>query len=180
MRVTGGNLKGRAIGTGFASHVRPSTDRMRESMFNSLQHQIGIQHAHILDLFSGSGIIALEFLSRNAEKVTSVDLDRKNILFQKNTKTQFNLPNWEILSGNALKLPFELDLHFDIIFADPPYHMADLQSMPLTLLPLLDPNNPDAVLIFEHKPQLVFPENCSPFQQKDYGSSVLSYFQRNH
>ena len=179
MRVTGGNLKGRAIGTGFSSHVRPSTDRMRESMFNSLQQHVGIQHANVLDLFSGSGIIALEFLSRNAEKVTSVDLDRKNVVFQKNTKSQFNLPNWEILSGNALKLPFTLDQSFDIIFADPPYHMADLQSMPQTLLPLLSSTNPDAILIFEHKPQLVFPEICSPVLQKDYGSSVLSYFQQN-
>ena len=79
MRITGGNLKGWVIPAKFASHVRPSTDRMRESLFNSLIHQVGIEGKTVLDLFSGSGIIAAEFLSRGAEAVVSVDMDGKNI-----------------------------------------------------------------------------------------------------
>ncbi len=81
MRVTGGELKGRQLLPGFANHVRPSTDRVRESLFNSLQNQINLAETTVLDLFSGSGIIALEFLSRYTASVTSVDLDKKNIAY---------------------------------------------------------------------------------------------------
>ena len=55
MRVTGGDLKGWVIPSKFASHVRPSTDRVRESLFNSLMHHVGIEGMSVLDLFSGSG-----------------------------------------------------------------------------------------------------------------------------
>lgn len=83
MRITGGNLTSRIIPAQFANHVRPSTDRVRESLFNTLNHQKGISETQILDLFSGSGIIALEFLSRGANNVYSIDKDKKNISHQK-------------------------------------------------------------------------------------------------
>jgi 16S rRNA (guanine(966)-N(2))-methyltransferase RsmD len=102
MRVTGGSLKGRIIPSNFANHVRPSTDRVRESLFNSLDHQKGIADAHVLDLFSGSGIIALEFLTREAQSVFSIDLDKKNIAHQKHIAQTWNLPQWHIATGNAL------------------------------------------------------------------------------
>jgi 16S rRNA (guanine966-N2)-methyltransferase len=82
MRITGGELKSRIIPANFANHVRPSTDRVRESLFNTVNHQKGIQDAQVLDLFSGSGIIALEFLSRGAAQVISIDKDKKNIFHQ--------------------------------------------------------------------------------------------------
>ncbi len=234
MRITGGDLKGRQLHTGFANHVRPSTDRVRESLFNSLQNQINLSDSIVLDLFSGSGIIALEFISRNTPLVLSVDLDKKNIAFQKQIRQDwqisgstpkgaksttnfkrshqlsgFNpqppdensialhtaekvntippassipqtLGNWDILLSNVWTLIPKLTEKFDIIFADPPYHMPNLQQLPSLLLPLLNPNNPDAVLLFEHKPQLQFPQSLPPSHTKDYGSSVISYFIPNN
>ncbi len=203
MRVTGGELKGRQLLPGFANHVRPSTDRVRESLFNSLQNQIHLSDTKVLDLFSGSGIIALEFLSRYTASVTSVDLDKKNITYQKNIRQEWRIPheklslksklnadesnltptsssiavgNWEIIMADIWKyIPKVMDT-YDVIFADPPYHMPNVQQLPSLLIPLLNPQNPDAVLLFEHKPQLQFPSTTVPQSVKDYGSSIISFF----
>jgi 16S rRNA (guanine(966)-N(2))-methyltransferase RsmD len=178
MRVTGGSLKGRIIPSNFAHHVRPSTDRVRESLFNSLDHQKGIADAHVLDLFSGSGIIALEFLTREAQSVFSIDLDKKNIANQKHIAQTWNLPQWHIATGNALtptqtlfKNHLQAPAQFDIIFADPPYAMPDIQGLHGLLYPLLLPGG---WLIIEHKPQLVFAEQ--EFLKKEYGSTTMTIF----
>jgi len=183
MRITGGDLKGRIIPTHFANHVRPSTDRVRESLFNSLEHQKGIGQSRILDLFSGSGIIALEFLSRRAEAVYSIDLDKKNIAHQKGIATDWQLQNWHIAAGNALtpeatiiknRLQGDASGHiqpFDIVFADPPYGMPNIQGLPKLLLPLIAG---DGWIIIEHKPQLVFAEQ--ELLKKEYGSTTMTIF----
>lgn len=203
MRVTGGELKGRQLLPGFANHVRPSTDRVRESLFNSLQNQINLTETTVLDLFSGSGIIALEFLSRYTASVTSVDLDKKNIAYQKNIRQEWRIPheklslksnltsdksisipttssaavgNWEIIMADIWKYIPKVTDTYDVIFADPPYHMPNVQQLPSLLLPLLNPQNPDAVLLFEHKPQLQFPSSSTPQSVKNYGSSIISFF----
>lgn len=183
MRITGGDLKGRIIPAHFANHVRPSTDRVRESLFNSLEHQKGIGQSRVLDLFSGSGIIALEFLSREAEAVYSIDLDKKNIIHQKEIAKDWQIGNWYIAAGNALtpqasilKYKFHGDsIHhiepFDIIFADPPYGMPNIQGLPQLLTPLLAT---DGWIIIEHKPQLVFAEQ--EILKKEYGSTTMTIF----
>lgn len=171
MRVTGGNLKGWVIPTKFASHVRPSTDRMRESLFNSLVHQFGIEGKRILDLFSGSGIVAAEFLSRDAEKVTSVDLDSKNIFQQKLMQKERMLENWEILKLNIYKFVPQKGEKFDIIFADPPYDIPNIQEFPKMFSEWL---SDDGIIILEHKPQLQFHEDY--LLKKDYGSTTCTIF----
>jgi 16S rRNA G966 N2-methylase RsmD len=98
MRVTGGNLKGFQLNFGFAEHVRPSTDFMREGIFNFLMHEKGIENMEVLDLFSGSGIVSLEFLSRDANSVLSVDADIKNVKFQQ--KILLILINYWLLMNN--------------------------------------------------------------------------------
>ncbi|MBU3743648.1 MAG: hypothetical protein FGM61_03750 [Sediminibacterium sp.] len=205
MRITGGELKGRQLLPGFANHVRPSTDRVRESLFNSLQNQINLSETTVLDLFSGSGIIALEFLSRYTASVTSVDLDKKNIAYQKHIRQEWKIihqklsqktthshdgnatmensttpmaisGSWEIIMADIWKFIPKVNEKFDVIFADPPYHMPNVQQLPSLLLPLLNPQNPDALLLFEHKPQLQFPSINTPQAVKVYGSSIISFF----
>lgn len=169
MRVTGGDLKGWVIPNKFASHVRPSTDRVRESLFNSLMHHVGIDGMRVLDLFSGSGIIAAEFLSRGAQLVTSVDLDGKNILQQKEMKNVKQLTQWEIVKGNVLK--FETNEPYDIIFADPPYDIPNIQQFPKLFSNWLTDTG---LLILEHRPQIQFHESFE--WQKEYGSTTCTIF----
>ena len=177
MRITGGNLTSRIIPAQFANHVRPSTDRVRESLFNTLNHQKGISETQILDLFSGSGIIALEFLSRGATQVISIDKDKKNITHQKAIQKSWELNSWAIAMGDALTVEKTLEKcglqmpQFDIIFADPPYDMPDIQGLVSILMPLLADQG---WLIIEHKPQLVFAEQ--ELLKKEYGSTTMTIF----
>jgi len=177
MRITGGNLTSRIIPAQFANHVRPSTDRVRESLFNTLNHQKGISETQILDLFSGSGIVALEFLSRGATQVISIDKDKKNITHQKAIQKSWELNSWAIAMGDALTVEKTLEKcglqmpQFDIIFADPPYDMPDIQGLVSILMPLLADQG---WLIIEHKPQLVFAEQ--ELLKKEYGSTTMTIF----
>jgi len=177
MRITGGELTSRIIPAQFANHVRPSTDRVRESLFNTLNHQKGISETHILDLFSGSGIVALEFLSRGATQVISIDKDKKNITHQKAIQKSWELNSWAIAMGDALTVEKTLEKcslqmpPFDIIFADPPYDMPDIQGLVSILMPLLADQG---WLIIEHKPQLVFAEQ--ELLKKEYGSTTMTIF----
>lgn len=177
MRITGGNLTSRIIPAQFANHVRPSTDRVRESLFNTLNHQKGISETQILDLFSGSGIIALEFLSRGAMQVISIDKDKKNITHQQQIKQSWELESWSIAIGDALTVEKTLEKcglqmpQFDIIFADPPYDMPNIQGLVSILMPLLAIQG---WLIIEHKPQLVFAEQ--ELLKKEYGSTTMTIF----
>jgi 16S rRNA (guanine(966)-N(2))-methyltransferase RsmD len=173
MRITGGDLKGWVIPSKFASHVRPSTDRMRESLFNTLMHQFGIEEKKVLDLFSGSGVIAAEFLSRGAESVISVDMDYKNIEHQKLMKQMRNLENWNIVKSDVFKyVPQE---KFDIVFADPPYHIANIQQLPSMANDWL---TDDGILILEHKPQIQFHEES--LLKKEYGSTSCTIFAKKN
>jgi 16S rRNA (guanine966-N2)-methyltransferase len=175
MRVTGGTLKGWVLPHGFADHVRPSTDRMRESLFNLLEHHQGIEGATVLDLFSGSGIIAAEFISRGAVKVVSVDKDLKNIIHQKKVKSmRVEAEIWEIQKADAFKFILKSAEQYDFIFADPPYGLPDLQSLPERVLPLL---RNGGWFIFEHQPQLVFKETI--VLRKDYGQTSCSIFSKD-
>ena len=177
MRITGGHLTSRIIPAQFANHVRPSTDRVRESLFNTLNHQKGISETQILDLFSGSGIIALEFLSRGATQVISIDKDKKNITHQKAIQKSWALNQWHVIFGDALTPQKSIEKiglsmpPFDIIFADPPYDMPDIQGLVSILMPLLADQG---WLIIEHKPQLVFAEQ--ELLKKEYGSTTMTIF----
>jgi 16S rRNA (guanine(966)-N(2))-methyltransferase RsmD len=177
MRITGGHLTSRIIPAQFANHVRPSTDRVRESLFNTLNHQKGISETQILDLFSGSGIVALEFLSRGATQVISIDKDKKNITHQKAIQKSWALNQWHVIFGDALTPQKSIEKiglsmpPFDIIFADPPYDMPDIQGLVSILMPLLADQG---WLIIEHKPQLVFAEQ--ELLKKEYGSTTMTIF----
>lgn len=172
MRITGGQFKGHPLPMKFASHVRPSTDKMRESMFNMLSNQLNYEELNVLDLFSGSGIIALEFLSRSVKRVVSVDLDGKNIQHQKKIKEDKQCFQWEIIKADVFKYLQNSPEKFDVIFADPPYAMPNLQNLVPLVRPLL---NDGGIFLFEHQPRLVF--DPPAVREKDYGSSKLSVFE---
>ncbi len=171
MRITGGNLKGIRPGTGFATHVRPTTDFVREALFNKLQHSVGLENAVVLDLFSGSGIMALEFLSRGAQSVASVDRDFKNIQFQKHVKTAQKLNQWNITKADVFQFLASESNLYDVIFADPPYDMPRIAQLPAMVINKL---KPEGIFILEHRPGLEF--SPTPNEVRSYGSTCCSIF----
>jgi 16S rRNA (guanine(966)-N(2))-methyltransferase RsmD len=175
MRVTGGNLKGFQLNFGFAEHVRPSTDFMREGIFNFLMHEKGIENMEVLDLFSGSGIVSLEFLSRDANSVLSVDADKKNVKFQQKIKKEHQLESWEIVKDDVFKFLNNNTKTFDLVFADPPYDLPNIQNITKMVFQFL---NVGGIFIFEHKPELVLTQDFK--WKKQYGHASCSIFVREN
>ncbi len=126
MRIIAGAFRGRALaalGKGDAgAHLRPTTDRVRESLFNVLAHQIDFDRLRVLDLFAGTGALGLEALSRGAACVTFVDDGRvAQGLIRKNIALCRAEDRTALIRRSALKLGQNTDAPYDVIFLDPPY-----------------------------------------------------------
>jgi 16S rRNA (guanine966-N2)-methyltransferase len=123
MHIIAGSYKNRRIKTPKGSVTRPTMGMMREALFNICQQ--GIEGAHFLDLFAGSGAMGIEALSRGALESTFVDADRESIRCIQDNLKQLNLADQaRVLHGDVfiqLKLLERLQKKFDIIYVDPPY-----------------------------------------------------------
>lgn len=126
LRIIGGDWRGRKLDFPDAPGLRPTPDRVRETLFNWLAPII--RGAHCLDLFAGSGALGFEALSRGAAELVLVDsqpeaiaaLERNIVLLQAEPRTQLQ-------PRDALSSLTQLDTKFDLIFLDPPYHQGLLQ-----------------------------------------------------
>lgn len=129
MRVISGKAKGTKLYSIESSATRPTLDRVKESLFNIIQDEI--QDTNILDLFSGSGAIGIEFLSRGAKKAYMCDKSPEAIkMIRKNLGKTKLLENAKLINKDYKKCLEELtkeDIKFDIVFLDPPYE-ADLAT----------------------------------------------------
>ena len=126
MRIITGKYKGNLVPFQ-AGHIRPTTDRVKESLFNILSNQI--EEARVLDLFSGTGSLGLEALSRGAREVVFVEQNKKSIDIIKKNLQKFKITEpVTIISKDVLYFLRKYEGEaFDIIFCDPPFteEMAD-------------------------------------------------------
>ena len=130
MRVIKGKHKGRRLVAPKNIPTRPTTDFAKEGLFNILDHKIYFEGLRVLDLFSGTGNIGLEFSSRGAETVLSVEQNRNCIAFQISTIKNLDL-EIRVSKQNVFKfLKKENEKAFDLIFADPPYQSPELIELP--------------------------------------------------
>ena len=128
MRIIGGRFKGTvlaSLGKGdSAAHLRPTTDRVRESLFNVLEHgnYPPVRNARVLDLFAGTGALGFEALSRGASSVQFVDDGAKAAaLIRRNIETLRVGKEAKLYRRNATKPGENREAPFDLIFLDPPY-----------------------------------------------------------
>lgn len=121
MRIISGKYKGHQLVDFNADHIRPTTDRVKESMFNILMGNI--EGARILDLFSGTGNLGLEALSRGAAEVVFVELNKRSIdILKKNIAKLKISETHQIINKDVLAfLKSYTGPAFDVIFADPPF-----------------------------------------------------------
>jgi len=129
MRIIAGAHRGlalTAVGKGDeGAHLRPTTDRVRESLFNVLTsgaYRDPITDLRVLDLFAGTGALGLEALSRGASHVTFVDDGRvSQRLIRENIKLCGRTSDTDIIGMDATRLPANTGAEYDLIFLDPPY-----------------------------------------------------------
>ena len=195
MRVIAGAFRGRRlIAPKNNRGVRPTADRVKESIFSIVQEQI--IDANFLDLCAGTGSIGIEALSRGAKHVTFLERDPRCIqIIERNLRTCRLLlgpqaTKYYLLRRDAVKGISYLQKQgatFEIIYFDPPYGM-DLERIPelyTTCLALLAENSllrPDGTLLVEHAKRFAVPDsvgNLTRIRQATYGDTVVSFYQKN-
>lgn len=124
MRVVAGSLRGRSIVAPEGRDTRPTTDRVREAMFNALTSSGSIEGAEVLDLFAGSGALGIEALSRGAAHCTFIEKDRAALLaIRRNVETLGIGDRVTVVAGEVLTRLGQLG-PVDLVLADPPYGFA--------------------------------------------------------
>lgn len=177
MRIITGKYKGRHFDIPRSFKARPTTDFAKENIFNVLVQYIDFEGATALDLFSGTGSITLELLSRGCSSVISVELDREHHHFIKECLNKLQAPSDSVI-------PFRSDVfrflktcrqQFDFIFADPPYALKELPTLPDLVLErnLL---KSDGIMVLEHGKDYDFSHHPHFVEHRQYGSVNFSLF----
>ena len=178
MRIIGGVLKGLRLNPPKNLPVRPTTDLAKEALFNILQNKIEFEGIKVLDLFSGTGNISMEFASRGASEVISVDRSIHCVNYLKDISRQHKLTQIKTYKADVFKyLQLETE-QYDLIFADPPY---DLNQIPEIAKIIFDKNLllPDGLLIVEHQSLQNLGNHPAFLEQRTYGHSSFSFFGLN-
>lgn len=177
MRIITGSKRGKKLITLEGEQVRPTTDRVKESLFNILQFQL--EGRRFLDLFAGSGQIGLEALSRGAALAVFVDSSKDSIrVVEKNIQSTGLGDRAKVVNGDFQSYLRGCRERFDIAFLDPPYRMGLLEKA----LPLVaECMNPGGVILCEHPKDQVLPETAGDFiRQKTYryGKIMLTAYRQ--
>ncbi len=184
MRIIGGTHRGTAlaaVGKGDAgAHLRPTTDRVRESLFNVLQGgRFGdpINGARVLDLFAGTGALGLEALSRGAAHVTFVDNGRvAQKLIRENIAKLRRQDDITVLGTDAGKLPQGDPC--DLVFLDPPYGL-ELGGKALAAAQATGWLAPDALIVWEESRAQIAPPGFTSLDQRRYGDTWVSFLRHD-
>ena len=181
MRIVAGAFKGRAlaaVGKGDpGAHLRPTTDRTRESLFNMLAGgRFGdpITDARVLDLFAGTGALGLESLSRGASHATFVDDGNKsNALLRQNIQICEAKPQTKIIRRDARKLPQNPDAPYTLIFLDPPYGKA-LGERAIQIALENGWIAPNALIVWEENTNITPPPTLTHLDARRYGDTTIT------
>lgn len=175
MRVVGGKLKGRRITPPAKLRARPTTDMAKEALFNVLNNLISYEGMSVLDLFSGSGGISLEFWSRGAAEVVAVDVDPVAKAFLEKTVREWGVEGIRMVQADIFKMLKKSQQSFDIVFVDPPYADPRFPVLPGILMDggwIKD----GGWLIMEHSDKHDYQEAEHFHSHKQYGSVNFSFF----
>jgi 16S rRNA (guanine966-N2)-methyltransferase len=183
MRVVGGKFSGRVLKGPASDAIRPTSDRMRESLFNILAHGLDceIEGAHVLDLFAGTGACSIEAISRGAGYAVLVDIGAQARGLQRENIEAFGLGGiTRILRRDATKLgpvsPFE---PFDLVFCDPPYGKG-MGEVALTSAINGGWLKPGALVVLEERANAVIalPEGLIEIDRRKAGETQLVFARR--
>jgi len=175
MRIIGGKYKGRRIDAPKDNPARPTTDYAKEGLFNILQHTVPLEGIRVLDLFAGTGNVSVEFLSRGAVEVISVEQDRALFAHLQAMARRLDASNWHHVKADAFTFMKGHRAVYDIIFADPPFNLAGTEQLPALVREagLLDP---EGLLIVEHPGDVDMSADPWFDRHRPYGNVHFSFF----
>ena len=175
MRIIAGTLKGRRLNPPANLPVRPTTDMAREGLFNILNNYVDFEDCTVMDLFAGTGAMSIEFISRGVREVTSIDINNACTDYIKSEAQRLELRNLRVVRADVFDLLKRANRKFDIVFADPPYAIEGLETLPDLVFEhqLL---NEDGIFILEHPREYSFEEHPHFWQHRNYGKVNFTFF----
>lgn len=177
-RVVAGVAKGRHLEVP-PSGTRPTSDRIREALFSSLEHHLGsFATLEVLDLFAGSGALGLEALSRGARRVMLVEKDRRAVEVIRRNIAKVDMPGASVAQDDATQIVALAPLRgtYDVVFMDPPYSMTDAQvESVIAGLSSQGWLNDEATLVVERSKdsRLKFGPGWEVLGEREYGGTQL-------
>jgi len=184
MRIIGGEYGGRKIKVKIPENVRPTTDLVRESMFNILHNLIDFDNLNVLDLFAGTGALGIECLSRGAGFVRFVEKNRKTSELLRSIAEDIKISRekYQITVNDAVKFlnkDSEPKQFFDLVFADPPYDADVYDSI---LLNLLNSSilSDDFIAVIEYRSSnnLVVPDDFEIINERIFGDTGFKIIEK--
>ena len=175
MRIITGQFKGRHFDIPRTFKARPTTDFAKENIFNVLNGYIDFDGTTALDLFAGTGSISLELVSRGCKEVVSVEKECDHARFIANCMKKINVENDILIRGDVFRFLKSCHQKFDLIFADPPYALPELDTLP-DLVFEHDLLADDGVFVFEHGKHNDFSAHPRFKEHRSYGSVNFSIF----
>lgn len=180
LRVISGKVRGLKLDTPKNQDVRPTTDRVKESLFNMINPYI--RESNVLDLFAGTGSLGIECLSRGAKNCVFVDKSRESINIVKSNVKKARVENESTILNidfkDAVKRLSTQNQKFDVIFMDPPYY----ENMFIDCLKSIDELNllhEDGIIVVEHDTKDQFEETIGRLvktRDKKYGNTTMTFY----
>lgn len=175
MRIIAGKYGRRRFQVPTNITARPTTDMARENIFNVLGNLLEFEGLDVLDLFSGTGAISFEFLSRGAASATSVEKAATQFRFINKVKEQLGEKNLYQVRGDVFRFIASCSRQFDVIFADPPYDLPQLGQLPQLILESAMVKRSTLVIV-EHPRDYDFSSLPQFFQHRIYGKVNFTLF----
>ncbi len=182
MRIIAGKYGGRHLHPPMDNNIRPTADKVRGAIFNALLSRINLENIRVLDLFSGTGALGLEAISRGAAHCTFIDRNQQSLRIGKENAKSLELTEdeYHFLCADAAGLMMNKADPFDLVFLDPPYH----KNLILPALDGLHQGNwikPGVILVAETESDLNIQSHIPPafkiIGSKKYGAVQISYLQ---
>ncbi|MBF1634608.1 MAG: 16S rRNA (guanine(966)-N(2))-methyltransferase RsmD [Prevotella sp.] len=175
MRIITGKYKGRHFDIPRTFKARPTTDFAKENIFNVINAYVDWEEATALDLFAGTGSISLELLSRGCQQVISVEKDCDHARFISQCMEKLGTKDNILIKGDVFRFLKSCHQKFDLIFADPPYALPDLETIP-DLIFQYDLLKENGLLVFEHGKNNDFSTHPHFIEHRSYGSVNFTLF----
>ena len=173
MRVVAGSAGGRRLSAPPGTDTRPTTDRVREAVFNALGSLGVVEGAVVVDLYAGSGALGIEALSRGAASAHFVDSDRRAASTIEENLDSLSLADRAVVLRRPVEAAIaDLPTPLDLVLADPPYAFDDWSQLLDELLPLLADG---AVVVAESDRSLTLPAGWEKVRERTYGGTVVLF-----